>query len=126
MGYPPSSAMGSSQRRSQRILAQVPIVIRGAGNPEPAFQEETRTLVINAHGALVLLATKVTQGQKLFVKHKRTQEEQECRVVYMGPAEGGKTQVGMEFAVPNPGFWHVSFPPTDWTPHHEDAKVRPH
>lgn len=126
MGNPPSPAMGSSQRRSQRIFARVPIVIRGEGNPELPLQEETQTLVINAHGALVLLATKVTQGQKLFVKHKRTQEEQECRVVYMGPAEGGKTQVGIEFAVANPGFWHVSFPPTDWTPHHEDAKARPH
>ncbi len=124
MGNPISPGIGASRRRSQRVLAQVPILVRGEGNPTPAFQEDTQTLVINAHGALVLLAAKVAKGQKLTVTHMRTQQEQECRVAYLGPSESGKTQVGIEFTVANPYFWHVSFPPPDWTPRHEDAKAR--
>jgi hypothetical protein len=30
--------------------------------------------------------------------------------------------VGVEFMLPNPIFWHVAFPPKDWTPRHPDAK----
>jgi len=44
------------------------------------FQEETETLVISAHGALVLLGSRVALGQKLTLVHKLTQEEQECAV----------------------------------------------
>jgi len=28
----------------------------------------------------------------------------------------------VEFLLPNPTFWHVAFPPKDWTPRHPDAK----
>jgi len=30
--------------------------------------------------------------------------------------------VGVDFMLPNPMFWHVAFPPRDWTPRHPDAK----
>jgi len=33
-------------------------------------------------------------------------------------------KVGVEFLLPNPTFWHVAFPPRDWTPRHPDAKSR--
>jgi hypothetical protein len=33
-------------------------------------------------------------------------------------------QARVEFTLPNPMFWHVAFPPKDWTPRHPDAKSR--
>jgi hypothetical protein len=35
-------------------------------------------------------------------------------VVHIGSAQGGKTQVGMEFIKPSGKFWQIDFPPDDW------------
>jgi hypothetical protein len=115
---------GTSRRRSQRVLLQVPILVHGLQDKNRAFEEETSTLAVNAHGALILLATRVDAGQKLMLLHRKTQEEQECSVVWQGPAKGGKIEVGVEFTHPKPGFWRVAFPPEDWTPRHPDARTR--
>ncbi len=79
---------------------------------------------MNAHGALIFLSTPVLPGQKVLVKHKRTQEEQECVVANLGMAhKGSRPQVGLEFTHPNPKFWRVAFPPVDWSPRHPDARA---
>jgi hypothetical protein len=113
----------SNKRRSQRIFVQVPVLVEEQGAGEDRLKEETQTLVINVHGALLLLSHKVSQGQELVLTHRRTAESQRCRVVFLGPPEGGKAQVGIEFLTTQAGFWHVSFPPSDWTPRHPDAKT---
>ncbi len=104
----------SRRRRSKRILLSVPVVVQTEAVEERPSVEETQTLVVNAHGALITLAMNVKFGQKLRVKNQKSQEEQQCRVAYLGPAQLGKTQVGVEFVGPAPHFWHVSFPPEDW------------
>ena len=43
------------RRRSQRVLMQVPVKLRGSDAQGASFEEETETLAINAHGELVLL-----------------------------------------------------------------------
>jgi hypothetical protein len=89
--------------------------VRTEGGPkESSFEEETQTLIVNLHGALVLLAAKVGKGQMLHLKNRSTHEEQLCRVASLGPSSGGKTQVGVEFLKPSPDFWRISFPPEDW------------
>ena len=80
------------------------------------FAEDTLTTVINAHGALLGLTAKVTKGQTLRLKTKTSPEEQECRVIWVGPASERKTQCGIEFLKPAPKFWGISFPPADWSP----------
>ena len=50
------------RRRSQRVLMQVPVKLRGSDAQGASFEEETETLAINAHGALVLLQARVTSG----------------------------------------------------------------
>lgn len=103
---------GVAQRRSQRLFLQVSVVVRREGPGE--FTEDTQTLVVNAHGALVTLAATVQAGQTLFVKNKVSGEEQSCRVIYLGPPASGKVQVGLEFIQPALQFWHISFPPDVW------------
>ena len=105
----------SSGRRSQRVLLNMPIIVRTEASPRgPGFTEETQTLVVNAHGALIAVAGRLEQGQTFYVSNRVTHEEEQCRVIYVGPVTAGKAQVGIEFAKPSPDFWRISFPPEDW------------
>lgn len=68
------------------------------------FRETCETVVVNAHGALILLKHEVDSGEMLVLTHPETMEEQECRVVYLGePAD--RQRVGVEFLTPAPRFW---------------------
>ena len=103
-----------SKRRSARLLLNVTIAVSGKSRDGLDFQEKTQTMVVNAHGALISLATPVTAGQRVTVCHKTTRESCECRIVYFGDTQQGRTHVGIEFVKPSPSFWDVDFPPDDW------------
>src|SRR5215470_1626810 len=111
------------KRRSQRVLMQVPIRLRGPNAQGAAFEEETETLAISAHGALVLLQTRVTSGTRIQLQHKKTLEEQECHVVFLGPVRGNKAEIGLEFSAARPQFWRVAFPPEDWSPKNPESRT---
>lgn len=102
------------RRRSMRVLLSVPIQVSGKTRDNEDFQEETRTLVVNAHGALISLAAKVVAGQQITVHNKATRKTLNCRVVYLGNPAAGKIQMGVEFTEPCPSFWQIDFPPDDW------------
>ncbi len=101
---------------------KVAVGVRGTDAQGKEFQEETETRSINAHGALILVSARVASGSKVYLKNNRTQEEQECSVVFLGPVRGGKTEIGLEFCDPRPTFWCVAFPPEDWSPKHPEAR----
>ncbi len=104
-----------SRRRSQRVILSLAVTVRTEGAPQDkSFEEETHTLIVNAHGALIALNAKVVKGQKIRLKNRATKAEQVCRVASVGPTTEGKGQVGIEFLTPSPDFWHISFPPEDW------------
>jgi|SRR5882672_7369270 len=117
------SANPVARRRSQRVLMQVSVRVRGTDAQAKPFEEQTETLAINAHGALVLLTARVTSGSMVHLKHNRTEEEQECHVVFLGPVRAGKAEIGLEFSAARPTFWRVAFPPEDWTPRHPEARA---
>jgi hypothetical protein len=96
-----------------RVLLSVPISVSGK-NQSADFTEETRTLVVNAHGALISLAAGVSVGQTVTMVHKASHQSRECRMIYVGSTHAGKSQVGLEFIEPCPGFWQIDFPPDDW------------
>jgi hypothetical protein len=102
------------RRRSMRVLLSVPILVSGKTTNNEDFNEETRTLVVNAHGALVALGAQVVAQQTVTLSNKATQQSTDCRVVHLGSAQGGKTQVGLEFVKPSGKFWQIDFPPDDW------------
>jgi len=124
MGQSPNGpAHVGPRRRSQRVLMQVSVRLRGTDSQGKNFEEETATLAINAHGALVLLQARVTSGSKVHLLHGGTKEEQECHVAFLGPVRSGKAEVGLEFSEARPGFWRVAFPPEDWSPKHPEART---
>ena len=102
------------RRRSMRVLLSVPILVSGKTVDNKDFKEATRTLVVNAHGALISLAANVASGQLITVSNKATQKSLECRIVYLGNPQAGKTQMGIEFVKPSSSFWQIDFPPDDW------------
>jgi len=113
----------SPRRRSQRVLMQLAVRIRGTDAQGRKFEEDASTLAINAHGALVLLQARLTKGSSVQMQHKQTHEEQECRVAFLGPARAGQREIGLEFSEPRPTFWRVTFPPEDWSPRHPEART---
>jgi hypothetical protein len=107
-------ALDAGRRRSMRVLLSVPVHVTGKDRKDRPFDEETRTLVVNAHGALISLAAAVIAGQQITVANEATQQTGDCRVVYLGSAASGKVQMGIEFVKPSPKFWQIDFPPDDW------------
>src|SRR6266581_2290517 len=97
-----TSWLAANRRRSQRVLMKIPVRVSVQAGGASLSEEVTHTLSnIQTKGAL------------------------ECVVVHLDRFPGEQMKVGVEFLLPNPTFWHVAFPPKDWTPRHPDAKSRP-
>jgi hypothetical protein len=117
-----TSWLAANRRRSQRVLMTIPVRVSGQSDVGLHFEEETQTMAISAHGALIPVSTQVRRGQRLTLSNVQTKAELECIVAHIGKHQSSQPQVGVEFMLPNPIFWHVAFPPKDWTPRHPDAK----
>lgn len=106
---------GSERRRTQRVQIAMPVIVR-CKEGKGAFEEKTHTISVNANGCLVRIQAQVIRTQKLFLVNPNTTEELPCTVMFLGKKDGGKTEVGLEFAEASPLFWRISFPPEDWDP----------
>jgi hypothetical protein len=102
---------GKRRRRSRRLSLHVPVRVSGLDKDKNPFREEMPMLSVNAHGGLLALRAKVERGQRIFLVNTNTQEERECRVVYLGREFFGRRKVGIEFTNPASNFWRASFPP---------------
>jgi hypothetical protein len=69
-----------------------------------SVSEKTHAVIVNDHGALILLAAAVKTQQIIRVENLLG-EEALCRVASLGRTFMGKTQVAVEFIMPMPGFW---------------------
>ncbi len=57
------------------VLLDVPLFISGESEDGRAFREETFTLTVSAHGALVILATRVVLGQRVVLMNPKNWDE---------------------------------------------------
>lgn len=112
----------ANRRRSQRLLLQVHVVLEGKLDNKSPYSEETRTIVVNAHGALVELSASLDQDQIVVLRNVKTSEKIECSVKLVTPTGTGKFNTAIEFTKPCPGFWHIIFPPEDWSVRNPEAK----
>lgn len=113
----------SNLRRSQRVCLSVPIMVVKGAPASSQTSEEARTLIVSAHGALIVMRLPAKAGDLLTIRHTKTLEELVCRVVNVGPDQSGKREIGVEFEHPSPRFWRIAFPPADWSPRSIDAKA---
>ncbi len=112
----------AGRRRSQRLFLQIRIVVEGTLPDKSPFREQTQTLVLNAHGALVEMATQLDPGQIVTLQNVSTGESIECTTKHATPVGPGKLSTAFEFSHPSPEFWHISFPPDDWFSKAADTK----
>jgi hypothetical protein len=105
----------SERRRSHRVNITMPLLVRG-GKGTKAFEEQTQTVSVSAHGCMLRMATPVARGQEVAIVNTKTAEELPCTIIFLGQKESGKTEVGVEFSEPSPLFWRIAFPPEDWDP----------
>jgi hypothetical protein len=102
---PATDLWSENRRRSQRIKARVPVVVRFQDSNKRSVSETTHTVIVNEHGALILLAASVAVDQIIRLENPNLQEELLCRVTSLGPSFMGKTQVAIELIMPTPGLW---------------------
>jgi hypothetical protein len=108
---PPSDA---NRRRSERVMLQIPVTVLAETPERVQVQEDTQTLVVNAHGGLMKLKMELLLGQPLILVNPQTGVEQGCRVVRIDQPSPDYFAVAFEFDRPAPKFWPVTFPPADW------------
>jgi hypothetical protein len=99
----------SVPRRSQRMFHRMRLQALGRGHDGRKFREICETLVVSAHGGLLNLKNEVNDGEMLVLVNPETQEEQECRIVYLGESGSRGMRVGVEFLTPAPHFWGIDF-----------------
>ena len=99
----------ATPRRSARVFHRMRVQAQGRAHDGRKFREICETVVVNAHGALLCMSHEVDDGAVLVLLNPETQEEMECRVVFLGePSEKGQ-RVGVEFLAPAPRFWGLDF-----------------
>src|SRR5260370_8449546 len=101
-------------RRSERGPAQLPVVAQGKLTGKTPFVDPTRAVVLSAHGCLITLSAYVRLGERVILRNVANREEQDCRVVYLGEKQGGRTEVGLPFKTAPPHFCALQHPPPDW------------
>ena len=103
------------RRRSQRVVIRVPVTLhlKLAGQ---AHTIRAETVAVNDHGAMLLCARTLDADTRLEMQNDRTRQRLPCRVTRTPRDTAEGFLIPVEFETPSPGFWQISFPPTDWKP----------
>jgi hypothetical protein len=104
-----SETMFATSRRSQRVFHKMRVQALGRSHDGRKFKEICETQVVNAHGGLLFLRHEVDDGELLVIVNPLTQDEQECRIVFVGEMLDRGQRVGVEFLTPAPHFWGIDF-----------------
>jgi hypothetical protein len=104
------------RRRSERFPLRMTVMVCGESTERGPFREETETLSINSHGALLALSADVALGQKVVLTNPQTWNETEARVSRLAALHSQWTEVAVEFTQPATQFWPIGYPPKKSSP----------
>ena len=99
------------RRRCTRFPFTIPVRVYGRTPRNHPFRDVTATMAVSLYGGLLDMKPRVKLGQKITIVNSFTEEERECRVVYVDSKQRGRRKVGVEFANTDGDFWHVYGPP---------------
>jgi len=98
-------------RRTTRVLLKVPIEVSGTGADGQPFQEKTSTLMVDGHGAQILLKSLPQAGERVTITNLRSRKS--CPFLVVRRVSKSLSQEG-EWAVeclqPGTSFWGIHFP----------------
>ena len=103
------------RRRSQRVMIQVPVSLTYTV-ADQSVTVRAHTESVNDHGAMILCTRSIDSGTRLEVQNDRSRQRQPGRVTRAPRDTSEGFLVPVEFDAPIPGFWGISFPPTNWKP----------
>jgi PilZ domain len=99
------------QRRTERVLIQIPIEVKGKDADGRSFRETGRTIVINRNGARISLRTVLRPELRIQVTNLQTQMTCPFRVVgRVQKTIGMEPEWGVECLEPQVNFWGILFP----------------
>ncbi len=89
------------------LIQDLPVLVYGRGDDEEPFREETNVRRLNFRGGLITLGTRVSPGQQLILINLATEEDQQCRVAFVGEQHLGRNMIGIQFSRPAWEFWRI-------------------
>jgi hypothetical protein len=102
-----ASELGRHLRRSPRKVATIPIKLTSE-KYVGAWEEDTETVLVSRHGALVRCKHPARAGETLHFRREDTGEEALARVAWQRPLSDDDVRIGVEF-VACENFWGL-----DW------------
>lgn len=112
----------AASRRSTRLYLSLPIVIHGKDSQEQIFHENTRTLIVNRHGARLITSQQLVVGAEIMVENPAMSSVVKANVVWVSAKQDatGRREAGIQLAESR-NIWGIEFPSNDWT---HDERVR--
>ena len=104
------------RRRCKRFPFTIPVKVYGRTPRNHPFRDVTATMAVSLYGGLLDMRPRVKLGQKILIVNSFTEEERECRVVYIDSKQRGRRKVAVECANVDGDFWHVYSPPVPLKP----------
>ena len=85
----------------------LPVLVYGRTKDEEPFREETNLHLLSLRGGLITLGTSVQPGQQLILMNVATEEDQRCRVAFVGEQHLGRNMIGIQFNWLAQKFWQT-------------------
>jgi hypothetical protein len=98
------------RRRCHRLPLTIPVKVYGRSPRNHPFRAVTATMAVSLYGGLLNMKPRVKLGQRILIVNSFTEEERECRVVYVESKQRGRRKVAVEFSNGDGDFWHVYSP----------------
>jgi hypothetical protein len=110
-----TDAQGASRRRSTRLAIAIPITITGKDTSGHTFKENSRTVVINKHGAKILTFHQLDIGTEVTIENRALGRTAKASIVWVGdrPSSKDAMEVGIQL-INAENIWGIEFPPDDW------------
>ena len=96
------------------MLLQIRLLLETQLDDGMVVTMDAFTLVVNGHGGLLEITTKLPKGQQISLINTASRAKVSCRVLAARKSQDGVFAVAFEFESPSPDFWPINFPPPDW------------
>ncbi len=102
-------------RRSTRISIAIPITISGKDASGRPFKENTRTIILNKHGAKIVTVHQLALGAEVMLENRALGRTAKTTVAWLGDRQSSRepTEVGIQL-IEAENIWGIELPPDDW------------